>query len=297
MYKIIGSDQVEYGPVTADQVGEWIAQGRINAQTRMQAEGSPDWKAVQDFPEFAAALGRLTAAPPASGPPPLRVTEAGPVKTSRMAIWSLVLGILSIVSCGVTLLITAPVGLILGLVSMSKIRKSQGRLTGRGIALAGTIVSGIAIVLLPVLAGLLLPALAQAKNKAQGIMCMNNMKQLVLAARIYASDHKDRLPEAADWCDALVEQAGNENVFKCPAGHDGQRSHYAMNDKLSGAVVDKVAPDTVLFFESDGGWNATGNRDILLQNPRHRRTFTVGFTDGHVEMVTKARAQSLRWEP
>jgi uncharacterized membrane protein len=53
MYKIIGADGNEYGPVTADQLRQWIAEGRANAQTKVQAEGSTDWKPLMDFPEFA----------------------------------------------------------------------------------------------------------------------------------------------------------------------------------------------------------------------------------------------------
>lgn len=66
MYKIIGGDGKEYGPVTADQLKAWIADGRASAQTRVQAEGQTEWKALADHPELAAWLG----APPLPGAPP-----------------------------------------------------------------------------------------------------------------------------------------------------------------------------------------------------------------------------------
>ena len=53
MYKIIGADGKEYGPVTADQLKQWIAEGRVNAQTRVLLEGTTDWKPLSAFPEFA----------------------------------------------------------------------------------------------------------------------------------------------------------------------------------------------------------------------------------------------------
>lgn len=56
MYKILGGDQKEYGPVTADQVHQWIAQRRANANTMVQAEGSSEWRPLGAFPEFAAPL-------------------------------------------------------------------------------------------------------------------------------------------------------------------------------------------------------------------------------------------------
>src|SRR6185369_9037419 len=56
MYRLIGADQMEYGPVPAEQVRKWIAEGRADALTRARAEEGGDWKPLSDFPEFAGAL-------------------------------------------------------------------------------------------------------------------------------------------------------------------------------------------------------------------------------------------------
>ncbi|MCU0785075.1 MAG: DUF4339 domain-containing protein [Verrucomicrobia bacterium] len=55
MYKIIGADGKEYGPITADQLKQWITEGRANAQTKVLAEGGTEWKTLAEIPEFAAA--------------------------------------------------------------------------------------------------------------------------------------------------------------------------------------------------------------------------------------------------
>ena len=54
----------------------------------------------------------------------------------------------------------------------------------------------VVIAIIAILAGMLLPALAKAKAKAQGIKCMNNTKQLMLAWRMYVEDNNDELPYA-----------------------------------------------------------------------------------------------------
>src|ERR1051326_632433 len=70
MYKLIGADQKEYGPVTEEQLNTWILEGRANARTMVQAGGSTEWKALGRFPEFAGALGaKYPPSPPMLGQP------------------------------------------------------------------------------------------------------------------------------------------------------------------------------------------------------------------------------------
>jgi prepilin-type N-terminal cleavage/methylation domain-containing protein len=54
----------------------------------------------------------------------------------------------------------------------------------------------VVIAIIAILAGMLLPALGKAKSKGQGIACMNNTKQLMLACQMYLGDNADRFPGA-----------------------------------------------------------------------------------------------------
>jgi hypothetical protein len=228
-YTIIGGDQKQYNFVTEDNIRIWIAEGRLNEQSLIKAESDAEFRALADFPEFADALAAKAAPADASAAP---AGEAAAVaKTSGLAITSLVLGILGALTCGVTALI----GLILGIIALSKIKKSQGTLGGGGLALAGIIVSAVFLLMLPIFAAVFLPALAQAKQKAQVISCLNNVKQLSLALHMYATENKGQYPSATNWCDALRSYVGSTNVFHCPKDFSGGRCSYAFNVQVAGA--------------------------------------------------------------
>jgi hypothetical protein len=63
MYKIVGGDQKEYGPVSMEQLRQWATEGRVNAQTLVQGEGTTEWKPLGSLPEFVELLGAGAAGP------------------------------------------------------------------------------------------------------------------------------------------------------------------------------------------------------------------------------------------
>jgi hypothetical protein len=70
MYKVIGADGKEYGPINADLIRQWIAEGRANGATKARLEGTTEWKTLGEFPEFAAALAaRAVSLPPITPQP------------------------------------------------------------------------------------------------------------------------------------------------------------------------------------------------------------------------------------
>lgn len=287
MYKIIGGDQREYGPVSSGQLLEWIQAGRADAQTRVLVEGRTDWQALSELPEFAEALATHGKTVPPPSPTVLP-------RTSGMAIASLVLGVMGM--CGITALI----GLILGIVSLRKINRSKGALTGQGLAIAGIALSAFMLLFsIPLMAGLTLPALARAKAKAQSVQCMNNVRQLCLATVIYANDHDGRLPDASQWCDLLQKTLSSPRALLCPLGNESGRCYYAFNAQMSGAELNRIGSPafTVLFVEAEPGWNQSGGPELLSATSRHGNQVVVGFADGHVKMVSSARQENLRWAP
>ena len=69
MYIIIGGDQKEYGPITADAVRKWITDGRLNAQSQVKSESDAEWRQLSAFPEFADAFDKVS---PLAAPLPIQ---------------------------------------------------------------------------------------------------------------------------------------------------------------------------------------------------------------------------------
>src|SRR5215216_6026680 len=86
----------------------------------------------------------------------------------------------------------------------------------------------VVIAIIAILAAILFPVFAQAREKARGAACLSNMKQIGLATMMYAQDHDDYLPygyaytwpgqkELYWWQDLCRPYVKNEAVYTCPS--------------------------------------------------------------------------------
>ena len=138
MYRIIGADGREYGPVSADQLRQWIAENRANATTRVLAEGATEWKPLGSLPEFS---------PLFAGPTPQAVTPAvfpsatvSVAKVNGFAVAGMVMGILSLPACcccyGLPFNL---LGLAFSIIGLVQIKSEPQRYRGQGMAITGLV--------------------------------------------------------------------------------------------------------------------------------------------------------------
>ena len=118
-------------------------------------------------------------------------TNSGGSKTSGKAISSLVLGLLSLFG----MCLTGIPGLILGIIGLSDVNKSGGRVGGKGMAIFGIVLSSLGILwtvvamILLILPAMMLPAVQAVRTAARETASTNNMRQQSLAMLNYESAH------------------------------------------------------------------------------------------------------------
>jgi hypothetical protein len=134
--------------------------------------------------------------PPPAGAPP------SPPKTSPLSIWSLVLGILSLVGC--TLFAAVP-GVICGHKALGKIKRSNGALEGKGMAIAGLVTGYLSVFLaftmVPLMLAIAIPNFVRARDTAMHNVCVNNMRLIDSAKQQWALEHHKANTETPTWND------------------------------------------------------------------------------------------------
>ncbi|MBE3070973.1 MAG: DUF4190 domain-containing protein [Planctomycetes bacterium] len=240
----------------------------------------------------------VTRPPAPSSAADLAPPPAAP-RTSGLAVASLVCGLAGVCTCGLGGLI----GLVLGLVGLRRIRRSGGRLTGRGLAVGGVVVSVLGLAL-----GALVLVLASVGTmrwvegwiaRARENAYLNNGRSLATAI-IWFDMESGRLPPPDGWIDALRSRGGlaGDAVLTNPSDVAAGRA-FAMNARLEGASVGTLARPgrVVLVFECAPGGPLAGDRRDLPPAPRYPRGYAVAFCDGHGEWVPPERVGSLVWDP
>jgi prepilin-type N-terminal cleavage/methylation domain-containing protein len=167
----------------------------------------------------------------------------------------------------------------------------------------------VVIAIIGVLAALLLPSFSRAKAKSRNAVCIGQLRQLGLAARLYTDDNNNLLPTAEILpsmpidptkplpriCDVLGPYAGratagtnvSASVFKCPADTVGrfasEGSSYQWNPELNGHRMDETTTANVKFvvvWMTDQGSGQT-NGTMQLRFPPATTPLLLDYEDFH----------------
>jgi prepilin-type N-terminal cleavage/methylation domain-containing protein/prepilin-type processing-associated H-X9-DG protein len=128
----------------------------------------------------------------------------------------------------------------------------------------------VVIAIIAILAAILFPVFARAREKARQASCTSNLKQIMLGYMMYSSDYDEKLCAGADWChvpDAntnpqyfqkLEPYIKNRQIFACPSGkggcQNGSVNHTGVNALIAAG---KIPADTEVNYQvTENMWEA-----------------------------------------
>jgi prepilin-type N-terminal cleavage/methylation domain-containing protein/prepilin-type processing-associated H-X9-DG protein len=164
----------------------------------------------------------------------------------------------------------------------------------------------VVIAIIAILAGLLLPAMSRSKDKAYNAACVNNLRQLGIATRLYSDDNQERLPSAeilptlpidpqnplpriSDVLARYVGRTAGTNttspaVFKCPADKKGrfaaEGSSYEWNADLNGHRIDETRTDSAFLLLKKGDLSG-GITNFVLTIPPGTTPLFLDYDEFH----------------
>lgn len=189
-----------------------------------------------------------------------------------LSITSFVLGLLSVACFSV---LTGIPAIITGHMARARAKREPGLHGGAGFALAGLILGYLSIPMLLLVAALLLPALAKAKERAQTISCVGNLKQVGLAAQVWASEHAGTFPPSFL---SMSNELATPKVLVC-AG-DSQHTKAADWSQFNADL------NVSYEFLAPNGKTAEMAQQIILRCPIHEN---IGLGDGSVQQGSRRR--------
>ena len=165
----------------------------------------------------------------------------------------------------------------------------------------------VVIAIIAILAAILFPVFARAREKARQSSCLSNVKQLMLGVLMYVQDYDERLIPGAGWLnpdtppyrywhDVLTPYLKNTQILTCPSetttigyGWNYEEFGYYIGAHGTGwatalAEIDKPAETILIGDNADGSNSPYLYKSILANHPtRHNEGGNMGLCDGHAK--------------
>lgn len=129
----------------------------------------------------------------------------------------------------------------------------------------------VTIAIIAILAGILIPVLALARDKARQIFCLNNQRQLALKANIWAQEHEDSLPPAGSF---FTDIEAPRKILTCMNAGKDTFPAYTPNPAAAGRSLGDFPNPSDVWLTADGAGGTV--------TPRHHGRAMASYVDSHV---------------
>jgi len=144
----------------------------------------------------------------------------------------------------------------------------------------------VVIAIIAILAAILFPVFARARENARRSSCQSNEKQIALGFKQYIQDNNERYPASGGWNTAILDYTKSEAILKCPSAAGAGTYDYSYNSLMSGNNENKVnnTASTILVAEATRSGGATAASSASASS-RHFDGSNYAFVDGHVKWI------------
>lgn len=188
-------------------------------------------------------------------------------------------------------IISAIFGFVLALLSLIVIFFKRGKYSGVRNAV-------IAIFLIILMTGFMMPALDRVRPPTLRLMCQAHIEDLGKALALYSQRYDGLIPDKVNWCDALIKSDCSGGYYNaCPATTVSRNfSSYALNQRFSNIKLVDVPKNAVLLFETaNPNKNPYGDSKSITGANHKGIGCNVLFGDLHAEFVRVEDFNSLHW--
>jgi prepilin-type N-terminal cleavage/methylation domain-containing protein/prepilin-type processing-associated H-X9-DG protein len=153
----------------------------------------------------------------------------------------------------------------------------------------------VVIAIIAILAAILFPVFAKAREKARQSSCLNNQRQIAVAILMFAQDHDEMLPDHSNvWPEINVDR----NILMCPTKGKKVANAYVYSYGVSSLTLGEIIEPSGTLLTMDGQHAATtasGSTPATYDNvaytlddldARHSNKFVCTFADGHVDIMS-----------
>jgi prepilin-type N-terminal cleavage/methylation domain-containing protein/prepilin-type processing-associated H-X9-DG protein len=137
----------------------------------------------------------------------------------------------------------------------------------------------VVIAIIAILAAILFPVFARAREKARQTTCTSNQRQIAASMQMYAQDHEETLPPVSSvWSDIKVDSG----ALVCPTLGKSTPNGYGYNAAVTGTSLGNFSDPTTVVLLADG----TGENNLISYwgdiDLRHSSSAVYAYADGHV---------------